>query len=395
MDALYRTRHPRSEAAVVYLSEQSPALTSLALWIAHKDDAEPERGTRTNGTTIWYTKAFETLPLKQQAFTVAHIVLHVALCHAIRGAKMRERERSIFNPIAWNVAADLMVNSALADAVQRGTLEAPKGTVFFRDVQPMLTKIRGGDVDYEEEDVESLYHLLKDARMSLIENPDLEFPDTTDLTDQAMQEWAARLEVAQHGDTPGGLLRKVRDLPVVETPWEHDLRGSVSADIAAKTEESWSRPSRRWLSLHGSDPDHPYNPGIIAKPTPRFAVCVDTSGSITQDLYDRFIAEIYAIHRRTGAELVLIVGDAAVESVTTIQSDEAIEQVTFTGGGGTDFRPLIAEAEKHQIASLVYLTDLMGTFPDIAPPFPVLWAVPEVYKDTDLKAPFGRVLYLK
>ena len=45
-------------------------------------------------------------------------------------------------------------------------------------------------------------------------------------------------------------------------------------------------------------------------------------------------------------------------------------------GGGTDFRPAIAEAAKWKPDLLIYLTDLEGDAGD-EPAFPVLWAVPE------------------
>jgi len=48
----------------------------------------------------------------------------------------------------------------------------------------------------------------------------------------------------------------------------------------------------------------------------------------------------------------------------------------FKGGGGTDFRPAIAEATKWKPDLLIYLTDLEGEAGD-EPKYPVLWAVPE------------------
>ena len=63
------------------------------------------------------------------------------------------------------------------------------------------------------------------------------------------------------------------------------------------------------------------------------------------------------------------------------------------GGGGTDFRPAFArvaelEAEGERIAGLVYLTDLLGYFPnadDVS--IPTLWVA-----TTDHAAPFGRTV---
>ena len=55
---------------------------------------------------------------------------------------------------------------------------------------------------------------------------------------------------------------------------------------------------------------------------------------------------------------------------------KALRGFRFKGGGGTDFRPAIAEAAKWNPDLLIYLTDLEGDAGD-EPAFPVLWAVPE------------------
>jgi predicted metal-dependent peptidase len=61
----------------------------------------------------------------------------------------------------------------------------------------------------------------------------------------------------------------------------------------------------------------------------------------------------------------------------------------FGGGGGTDFRPAIAEAAKWRPDLLIYLTDLGGDAGE-EPKFPVLWVVPEGKSD----APWGKVVEL-
>jgi len=61
----------------------------------------------------------------------------------------------------------------------------------------------------------------------------------------------------------------------------------------------------------------------------------------------------------------------------------------FRGGGGTDFRPAIAEAAKWKPDLLIYLTDLQGNTGG-EPPFPVLWAVPE----GKAAAPWGKIVEL-
>ena len=80
------------------------------------------------------------------------------------------------------------------------------------------------------------------------------------------------------------------------------------------------------------------------------------------------------------------------------RSGETIDRMTLDarGGGGTDFAPafdrvreLIDDGEN--IAGMIYLTDLDGSFPDEPADYPVLWAA---YNTTE-SAPFGRTIHVK
>ena len=59
------------------------------------------------------------------------------------------------------------------------------------------------------------------------------------------------------------------------------------------------------------------------------------------------------------------------------------------GGGGTEFGPCFDWLDEHGIRpqTLVFLTDLYGSFPPSAPAYPVLWA-----STGSQKAPFGAVI---
>ena len=110
---------------------------------------------------------------------------------------------------------------------------------------------------------------------------------------------------------------------------------------------------------------------------PRLVVVIDVSGSIDDDLMQRFAREIEAIVRRQEAALVLVVGDDQVRHVTEVQSGNLdLAGIVFSGGGGTDFTPLLEEADKHRPDIAIVLTDLDGPA-RFRPRWPVIWAVPE------------------
>ncbi|MDP9121456.1 MAG: VWA-like domain-containing protein [Acidobacteriota bacterium] len=62
------------------------------------------------------------------------------------------------------------------------------------------------------------------------------------------------------------------------------------------------------------------------------------------------------------------------------------------GGGGTAFARAHFEPEPPDC--LLYFTDLEGSFPRAAPPFPVLWLVFSQPASPPPEAPFGEVVLL-
>ncbi len=111
-----------------------------------------------------------------------------------------------------------------------------------------------------------------------------------------------------------------------------------------------------------------------------------------ETLLKRFAAEVATVLEQTDPQLRLIVCDAEVHQVRDFTGREAarhLRDFSFKGGGGTDFRPAIAEAAQWKPDLLIYLTDLEGEAGS-APSFPVLWAVPE----GKAIAPWGKVVEL-
>jgi predicted metal-dependent peptidase len=84
--------------------------------------------------------------------------------------------------------------------------------------------------------------------------------------------------------------------------------------------------------------------------------------------------------------------DAKVHKVEEFDPEEAEVQFHPVGGGGTSFIPVFEEIEKRDIkpALLIYFTDLLGRFPEVAPNYPVLW----VSTNENAVAPFGETTYL-
>lgn len=220
--------------------------------------------------------------------------------------------------------------------------------------------------------------------------------DPTDNSEEK-HDWQQRLALLR-GTMPELYQRLAGELPQTETPWEQILRSLIQTAFQEQTVKNYSRPSRRWLSLErdyqaSAGVNLPFSPDEMKKRGSRLAVALDTSGSIDGELLSRFLAEIAALCALNQRNLILLIGDAAVHQIVEIEWREAgseLKRIKYTGGGGTDFRPLIEAAAECSPDVLIYLTDLFGETGE-EPDFPVIWAIHGISGN----APWGEQIKLK
>jgi predicted metal-dependent peptidase len=209
--------------------------------------------------------------------------------------------------------------------------------------------------------------------------------DTPSAEEQA-REWSVAVNQAvtlskQAGKTPAGLARTLEGTAEATVDWRELLRRLWSDTIPA--DSSWMRPNRRhiWNGI--------YLPGVVREGVGEIAIAVDCSGSVNGRLLRLFEAEVCSILEGQRPQCVhVLYFDTEVHKVETYQAGETVH-LNPVGGGGTDFGPCFSWLAGHGIQpqTLVFLTDLYGTFPDDAPDYPVLWA-----STGSRHAPFGSVI---
>jgi predicted metal-dependent peptidase len=410
--------------------EFAPATGGLALWMPHRDvEGDPPQVplASTDGTTIRYGPGFAALPLPEQVGWVAHEVLHVALRHAQRMQALQQRLGDV-DARLFNICADAIVNSALSHLPW---LRLPARAVRLEQVLAgALELATGAEAALLEWDVERLYRAIDDRRASESGRrgeqqasavaaredgpraararalaadsvpdllPDANPTEAPEAQAEHTRTWGERLLRAHAGDGEHSMLRALlADLPRLRTPWEQVLRTRLARALAQRPALSWSRPTRSWIANQGrAGPGRrlPWEPGTSAtSAAPRLAVVLDVSGSIEDALLARFSAEIEAIARRCEAALVLVSGDDRVRQVVHLEAGRVrLPALSVNGGGGTDFAPLVEEADRHRPDIGVVLTDLQGPAA-FRPRWPVVWAVPEAHAAAVV--PFGRLLVL-
>jgi predicted metal-dependent peptidase len=410
----------------------------------------------TDGGTIFYRAAFEQLPVALQAGWVAHEVLHIALRHPQRLRDLQhllgDVDASLFNTCADAIVNSTLAHLAWLElpreavqldrllALTLGVNQPVEKSLLEWDVERLYRSIddrrpgrstarrnggrsqqADGDGKSQEADAGAATQASSTdaaAPVQRIDGPRAACvrslgagmaPDLSMGTDAAApmapedeaelaREWSERLLRAHAGDGAHSMLRAlIADLPRSRTPWPQVLRTRLAHALARRPDLSWSRPSRSYIANQGRAGPHrrmPWEPGTShAKPVARLALMVDVSGSIDDALLERFAREVEAITRRYEAALVLVIGDCVVRRVEHCEPGHCdLRAITFAGGGGTDFSPLLEEADRHRPDIGVVLTDLEGPAA-FRPRWPVVWAVPPAHATA--QAPFGRTLVLE
>jgi predicted metal-dependent peptidase len=206
-----------------------------------------------------------------------------------------------------------------------------------------------------------------------------------------IEKWKQRareaLEAAKaRGTAPGFAQTIVEKLLESKQDWR-----AVLWQFCTRSAKEWrfTPPSRtgaaRGIILPRLVPDDEIDHGVL---------CVDSSGSISDENLTEFLTEMEAICTMARMTVTVIVCDAVVRDVYRFEPGEFNwKAIGFTGRGGTDFIPAFDKIEELNISPtfMIYFTDTWGSFPDQEPEYPVLWASSE----PDGKVPWGQYISLR
>lgn len=201
--------------------------------------------------------------------------------------------------------------------------------------------------------------------------PKLNNDEVQNLTTQWQQRLAGAAQQAlQAGKLSQAMMRLVDHLLQPQLPWRMLLARYMTA--SAREDYSYARPSNR----RGDPAIYPR----LRSQKLTIVTAIDVSGSIATSELQEFLSEINQIKAQIRAEITLIACDAIIDADGPwhYQPWDNFElPKSFSGGGGTDFRPVFDWVQTREITPdmLVYFTDAEGQFPEQAPQYPVIWLV--------------------
>jgi len=365
-----------------------------------------------NGRINFYfnPKFLETLTVEEAVAILTH-----ECNHAVKGHLTRMRDEYKENGSLANIAQDMNANKDIQ--------HLPKGACTVDSITREFAK-QGKKLNLKEDDTSENYYqelkkhsdkmevqtdadgnteiIFKDSngkeigRVKIVscdnknkqsqENGKGDVPELAkEVLRQAIKEAAeAHKRAPNRGKLPAGIEEAIEEWlkpPVIS--WKVLLKQFLAATIKAGSRRSWKRPNRRYGELQkGKLSDH-----MIS-----VTIAIDTSGSISDDNFKSFIAEMKAIQSCYKGTMTVVECDAQIQKTYQLSKYKKIQK-NFRGRGGTSFRPVFEYIRDKHVKTdlLIFFTDLDGDQECCKKPgYPVLW----VATCPKRPVPFGHVISL-
>jgi predicted metal-dependent peptidase len=181
------------------------------------------------------------------------------------------------------------------------------------------------------------------------------------------------------GSVPGDIAAMVNEMNKSQVNWKQQLRQFYVATLKSTRMPTRKRRNRRYGILQ---------PGNKKKPELHLALCVDTSGSVSDEELGMFWGEMQAISS-LGVKITIIEADCTVQNVYDFEPKKT---PSFSGRGGTAYTPAIEKAIELKADGIIYCGDFDTADTPEDPRKPFLWVG---VRNSPPPATFGRVVYLE
>ena len=320
---------------------------------------------------LYYNPAFtEQMTMIELIAVLEHEVMHIIFEHMNVNKEV--------NKFVYNLACDMAINQMIKNLPkgcvypdQFGLPPSKTSTFYYTELMKHV-KPGGGLGGKQPTDPKAIDN--HDQWSKMTEND-------KEVIRQTLEE-----TMKDQGKCPSKIEEQIKKwLKRASVPWHQVLRHYLNASVRAFSKQSWKRPNRKMGELFkGRIPDR------IAK----IVVAIDTSGSISQNEFQKFMGEVYGLQKNYPSDITVIQCDAEIQSVDKLKKGQTYAKPMF-GRGGTDFTKVFEYIREKRLNPdvLVYLTDGCGDFPE-QPRYGVIWTItPNGIDQSGI--PFGRYVKIK
>ncbi len=294
----------------------------------------------TDGRRIRYNPRFmATLSEPERRFVLMHELMHILLLHPTR---MKGRDEALYN-----VAADIVVNDACKRLASRLHMSPIKGGVYANinptqsaeELYGMLCQDNDKHKRGQDVAVRMRYNsgnsVPNGTKVKVV--PDLRPGDMTDAQREALErEIRDMVRDAQKGD-PGigpSIYMPAQVLWLVESrklPWKVLFREFMTEND--DDDASYATPERKYIHMDLILPGYCQSEGRLSE----VWAFVDSSGSISREVMNQFLTQLYRISRQFHCTMHIAYWDTAVTDVyRNIISEKKILECVPRHTGGTD-----------------------------------------------------------
>lgn len=386
----------------------------------------------TNGKQLCYNPIYVLKRFKDEkehtTRAYLHMVFHCVFQHMFVGPSINRR--------IWNLACDIAVENAISELSIKSVAvkNESKELQYITDIQ-----IKSNGLTAEK-----IYRYLYDANLSEArlceleqiflyddhsmwyesqsddetDNGEGEGEDSSDLSNGSQGasslagEWkeiSERMQQdletfsKQQGDTAGGMMQNLKEVNREKYDYTEFLKKfAVRTEVMKVNDDEFDYIFYTYgLNLYKKMPLIEPLEYKDEKRIKEFIIAIDTSGSTSGELVQKFVQKTYNILKSTETfsskiNLHIIQCDADIQEDVKItkqeEFDEYIKNMTIKGHGGTDFRPVFEYVEglreKHEFTNLkglIYFTDGYGTFPSKKPDYDTAFVfIDDEYNNPDV-----------
>lgn len=348
-----------------FLYKQAALLGTLLAKLQFTWDASVETACVSHDELRWNPNWFMELTDNARVAVLLHELWHLARLHNIR--------RGTRDPKVWNIACDFRINN---DLYMDGYKFSDAGGL----VDPELDKPSRRT---EEEIYDYLMQNHIDCDMKPGTDIIYSMPGSKE-EQESIQKVAAANDYAKScgASSNAEVTELLNKYLKPKVPWRRLLR-QYFLDIV-KEDYSWKRPNRRFQDM--------YLPSMADREQlTALNYYIDTSGSISMNMLERFNAELKSIWQDLKPKILRVVSfDTKIQSVKEITPDKPFNCFKFIGRGGTSLEPVMEHIRTTKPTAAIIFSDLCCRMPKSLPKTPIIWIV----VNNDKAMPKGKVVHI-
>lgn len=312
----------------------------------------------THSVLIFNSEYVKGLTTGELMGVIEHEVLHLLFQHTDQFEKIKNNSTQYSHQVA-NIAMDLAINQYIE------TL--PKDCVTVENTSALIGAPILPQQDWEYYYAQLMKKLGKLGKLKPHDDHGVVIPGSckegAGESREVIRSSLDKAVKASRGNVPQHVAKVLAELSAeAKLPWQQILANFVASATSITYRNTRKRTNRRF----GIN-----QPGRVKKRELTLGVCVDSSGSISDESYQLFMAEIDRISKITG-KTYIIDADCVVQNVQTVKKGKPIKKERY-GNGGTAYQPAISEAVRIKCDAIVYFGDFDSSDTPDNPGKPFLW----------------------